>query len=1003
MEGLRGGRRAALLVSATLASASPLLAQSARIESDLPTLTSLAAVRSLDRDEASRGYPVRVRAVVTHISLTGWTALFVDDGTAGIWVDSSEDVSAAPPSTGDLLEIEASTREGDFAPVLTAPALRVIGRGRLPQPARAPYYELATGRFDSQWIEIEGIVKRIYDEGRIMGEIAVPGGAMQLNFGDLAEESLPPLVDARVRLRGACGTDFTTTGQLVGVRLFVGRLEDVVVLEPAPEDPFALEIRPLGQVLEFSATEQASGHRIHVRGVVTVSRPGRFLTLQDATGAIRVESTEETPVEPGDVVDAVGFPTLVRQTRPFLSHATYRRSGRGPAPEPGIVEEEGLVSWEHDATLVRIGARLLGTTVTPDARILTLSLGENVFSAELEELESGEELSGIVPGSEVQVTGVYAYTPGPPSSFRLYLRGPKDVVVTRAASWWRLRHTLVLAVSLLLVAAVGAVWVRFARRKSVALEEAHEELRRAHEGLEDRVRERTAALEHEVAERRRAEEESQDAAEQARKANAELVTQQQAIEREIEERRRLEEQAGSERDLLRTLIDTIPDRIYFKDRKSRFLRVNAAQAEALGLSSPREATGRTDLDFFSTDFARGTLAAEQELMASGTPQVGQVEHDPGSDRWYLSTRVPTRDGSGEVVGLVGLSKDITESKRQEKAHEKALAALMATVGKIAEGDLTQRATEGDETLGRIGRSVNQMLTRFSALLADVRAASDSVASSSSQILATAREIARSSQRGTEQVLSTSTAVDEMAASMSQVARNAARSAETAASALDHVRNGEKAVEASVGGMRQIDTAVGATAGKMRQLEQRSREVFEITELIEELAAESNLLALNAAIEAAHAGDAGRGFGVVAEEIRRLADRSQKATRDVTVIVEGIVEEIRVVLEAMGAGQREIAEGQELSKRARGSLGEIQALVERSADLSGQISGASTEQTKATHTVAEAMQEIAEVAERSASGSRETSKAVRHLVALSEQLAEAIGRFRTGAPGEGGRP
>ncbi|MCG6928203.1 MAG: methyl-accepting chemotaxis protein [Acidobacteria bacterium] len=599
-------------------------------------------------------------------------------------------------------------------------------------------------------------------------------------------------------------------------------------------------------------------------------------------------------------------------------------------------------------------------------------------------------------GSDVRITGVYAYTAGPPASFRVLLRSVDDVVVTRAASWWRLRHTLVLLAALLLVLSGGAFWVRSANRKNRALEAAHAEITQARDELEDRVRERTAALESEVSERRQAEEKTREAAEQARKANAELVEQQQAIEREIEERRRLETEAGRERDLLRTLIDTIPDQIYFKDRESRFLRVNAAQAASLQLLSPEDAIGKSDIEFFSPEFAKKTLADEQELMRANTPLLGQTEHDTRSDRWYLVTKVPTRDASGTVTGLVGVSKEITESKRAEVRLERDLAALTAVVAEIAEGDLTKRASEGEETLGRIGGSINQMLSRFSELLADVRGAAISVASSASQILATANEISRGSQYGTEQVLSTSTAVDEMAASMSQVADNAAHSAETASSALAHVHDGDVAVRAAVEGMKRIDSAVAATGDKMRQLEQRSQEVFEIIELIEELAAESNLLALNAAIEAAHAGEAGRGFGVVAEEIRRLADRSQKATRDVTVIVEGIVEDIREVLEAMKVGQDEVQSGQELSELAQKSLAEIQSLVEQSTDLSRQISSASKEQTTATRTVADAMQTIANIAEQSAAGSRETSKAVRHLVALSERFNAAIGRFRIGA-------
>jgi methyl-accepting chemotaxis protein len=181
---------------------------------------------------------------------------------------------------------------------------------------------------------------------------------------------------------------------------------------------------------------------------------------------------------------------------------------------------------------------------------------------------------------------------------------------------------------------------------------------------------------------------------------------------------------------------------------------------------------------------------------------------------------------------------------------------------------------------------------------------------------------------------------------------------------------------------------------MKILEKRTGEVFEIIGLIEEIASRSTLLSLNAAIEAAHAGDAGRGFAVVAEEVRRLADRSGEATKNVAAIVEGMVEEVKGVLNAMQAAMREVKQGRALSEQARGSLREVSTLVQDSVALASQISGASREQVQATTTVAEAMQTISNVSLESTAGANETTKAVGDLVRLSEQLNQAISRFKT---------
>jgi PAS domain S-box-containing protein len=532
--------------------------------------------------------------------------------------------------------------------------------------------------------------------------------------------------------------------------------------------------------------------------------------------------------------------------------------------------------------------------------------------------------------------------------------------------------------------------------------------------LEMLVEQRTAALQKEIAEhetaeqrlagevseRKRAEEAAREYADKLAGSNLELMDgqralkeKQNALERENEERRRAEQNAGRERDLLHALMDNIPDLIYFKDTQSRFVRINAALARTLGVARVDEALGKSDLDFFPDAFARAAVQEEQELLRSGQPLLGKLERHERAGRWYLATKVPLRNAEGAITGLVGISRDITVHREAEEKLARNLAAFQEMVNAVAKGDLTRRGQEGEDTVGRIASSVNAMIAGFAGILTDVHDTAFSVSTASTEILAAATEIAKGAEFGSDRVHSTSSAVEEMAASMTQVSRNAESSAETARQVLEHVRQGDRAVDATCLGMTKIDEAVSQTAKKMRLLEQSSREIFKIIDLIEEIASQSRLLSLNAAIEAAHAGEAGRGFAVVAEEVRRLADRSTEATKNVSQRVEAIVRETDAALQAMENAMREVQSGSTLSAQARRNLTDISTLVKDSADLASQISDASGEQVSVTRTVAEAMQTIANVTTESAAGARETARAVQDLVQLAERLMSAVSRFR----------
>jgi twitching motility protein PilJ len=343
------------------------------------------------------------------------------------------------------------------------------------------------------------------------------------------------------------------------------------------------------------------------------------------------------------------------------------------------------------------------------------------------------------------------------------------------------------------------------------------------------------------------------------------------------------------------------------------------------------------------------------------------------------------------------SRAIFNQEAQENL-QKSVTEFLTIVSQIARGDLTLRGRVTNDALGNVVDSVNYMLDNFVKVLERVRKGAVDVQSSANEILIASEEMSTGAIQQDQEITNTSSAVEQLTVSMKQVSNNAEASAEAARRALDAAEQGNRSVRDTLEGMQRIRSSVQATAKRIKALGDRSLEISEIVNVINDITEQTNLLALNAAIEAARAGEAGRGFAVVADEVRKLAEHSRNATKDIAALIKAIQAETNDAVVVMEEGTKEVEIGAKLADQAGRALDAISSVVRQSAELVQEISLASKQQVRGTEGVANAMQIISNITRQTSQGARQTARTVEQMVHMSEQLNEALSQFRVSNAG-----
>jgi twitching motility protein PilJ len=334
-----------------------------------------------------------------------------------------------------------------------------------------------------------------------------------------------------------------------------------------------------------------------------------------------------------------------------------------------------------------------------------------------------------------------------------------------------------------------------------------------------------------------------------------------------------------------------------------------------------------------------------------------------------------------------------DAKRVNDANQAAILRLMNELQTVAEGDLTQEATVTEDITGAIADSVNYTVEELRSLVGNVQATATRVAQTTSAVESTSTELLAASTEQLREIRETGQSVLDMAQRINDVSGQAQESARVARSSLQAAESGLQAVQDAIGGMNAIRDQIQETSKRIKRLGESSQEIGEITELISDITEQTNVLALNAAIQAASAGEAGRGFSVVAEEVQRLAERSADATRQIAALVKAIQTDTQDAVAAMERSTQGVVEGAKLSDNAGTALSEIDRVSRRLAELIEQISSATLREAESANEVAGNIQHIFAVTEQTGEGTRSTAAQVRELSSMAEELRQSVARFK----------
>lgn len=438
---------------------------------------------------------------------------------------------------------------------------------------------------------------------------------------------------------------------------------------------------------------------------------------------------------------------------------------------------------------------------------------------------------------------------------------------------------------------------------------------------------------------------------------------------------------------LESILNNIPLPIHVVDTDMNWLFFNTATEELIGKKFA-DWKGKPCYNWGAVLCNTDKCSIKCMLAGKEVPEFQQ-----GGKDWEIKA-AKILDRNNQHVGSLEIVLDTTKYKEEEKYLAKNARNLLDKMTSFADGDLTVSVEkEKDDLVGELIEGFNRSVRQLNVLISDITEATNATASAANEISSSSEQMAAGTQEQSQQALEVASAVEEMTKTILDSNKNANRAAENAKIASQSAEDGAHKVENTQAGMKRIVESARQTEQKITSLAQKSEQIGQITQVIDDIADQTNLLALNAAIEAARAGEQGRGFAVVADEVRKLAERTTKATKEIATTIKSIQLESKEANDAMLVSGKDVQEGMHYTEEVAGSLKDILEASKTVSDIINQVAAASEEQSSAAEQISKNIEGISSVTHETASGTEQIAKAAEDLNNLTVKLQDLTSRFR----------